>query len=416
MNKLVLLCFLSLFVRANEITFDSIEQTGKKEITISFKLEKVSLIRSYSLENPSRIVVEVNQSELKNNIDVPYNYPIKKVRASQDGGLTRIVVDLYESVYWQNPSQVIDEENIHLKLPIKKDKNLNKNIRDIVVAIDAGHGGKYPGAVGPNNILEKDITLLIAKELQRTLDNTTGYRSVMIRAGDETIGLNDRYQNARKFGADIFISIHADGFRLSSVKGASVFIWSDEASSTVARNLSDKQRKRIQADIKNLKPMDFNEDVARALYPEMYKNKISESKTLGSKILDQLKRDPFTKIHKKNVEYADFRVLKSIDIPSVLVESGFITNPEDAQRLKGKPGRRMIARSIFLGIHNYFKEKPKANTFMHTDPGHVIYEIQKGDVLSEIAIRFGVTVDELNETNSLGNKSIYPGQLIKINI
>jgi N-acetylmuramoyl-L-alanine amidase len=416
MNKLVLLCFLSLFVRANEITFDSIEQTGKKEITISFKLEKVSLIRSYSLENPSRIVVEVNQSELKNNIDVPYNYPIKKVRASQDGGLTRIVVDLYESVYWQNPSQIIDEENIYLKLPIKKDKNLNKNIRDIVVAIDAGHGGKYPGAVGPNNILEKDITLLIAKELQRTLDNTTGYRSVMIRAGDETIGLNDRYQNARKFGADIFISIHADGFRLSSVKGASVFIWSDEASSTVARNLSDKQRKRIQADIKNLKPMDFNEDVARALYPEMYKNKISESKTLGSKILDQLKRDPFTKIHKKNVEYADFRVLKSIDIPSVLVESGFITNPEDAQRLKGKPGRRMIARSIFLGIHNYFKEKPKANTFMHTDPGHVIYEIQKGDVLSEIAIRFGVTVEELNETNSLGNKSIYPGQLIKINI
>jgi len=323
---------------------------------------------------------------------------------------------LYESVYWQNPSQVIDEENIYLKLPIKKDKNLNKNIRDIVVAIDAGHGGKYPGAVGPNNILEKDITLLIAKELQRTLDNTTGYRSVMIRAGDETIGLNDRYQNARKFGADIFISIHADGFRLSSVKGASVFIWSDEASSTVARNLSDKQRKRIQADIKNLKPMDFNEDVARALYPEMYKNKISESKTLGSKILDQLKRDPFTKINKKNVEYADFRVLKSIDIPSVLVESGFITNPEDAQRLKGKPGRRMIARSIFLGIHNYFKEKPKANTFMHTDPGHVIYEIQKGDVLSEIAIRFGVTVKELNETNSLGNKSIYPGQLIKINI
>jgi len=81
---------------------------------------------------------------------------------------------LYESVYWQNPSQIIDEENIYLKLPIKKDKNLNKNIRDIVVAIDAGHGGKYPGAVGPNNILEKDITLLIAKELQRTLDNTTG--------------------------------------------------------------------------------------------------------------------------------------------------------------------------------------------------------------------------------------------------
>ena len=89
---------------------------------------------------------------------------------------------------------------------------------------------------------------------------------------------------------------------------------------------------------------------------------------MGTKILDQLKRDPYTKIHKKNVEYADFRVLKSIDIPSVLVESGFITNPEDAQRLKGKPGRRMIARSIFLGIHNYFKEKPIKATIMKINP------------------------------------------------
>ena len=148
----------------------------------------------------------------------------------------------------------------------------------------------------------------------------------------------------------------------------------------------------------------------------MYKKKISESKVLGTKILDQLKRDPFTKIHKKNVEYADFRVLKSIDIPSVLVESGFITNPEDAQRLKGKPGRRMIARSVFLGIHNYFKDKPKANTFMSIDPGYVTYKIQKGDVLSEIAIRFGVTVEEINTENKLNKKPIYPGQLIKINI
>ena len=137
---------------------------------------------------------------------------------------------------------------------------------------------------------------------------------------------------------------------------------------------------------------------------------------LGNKVLEQLKRDPYTKIHKKNVEYADFRVLKSIDIPSILVESGFITNPEDAKRLKGKAGRRMIARSIFLGIHNYFKEKPKSNTFMETTPDYVTYEIQKGDVLSEIAIRFGVTVEALNKDNNLNNKSIYPGQLIRVYI
>ena len=416
MNRLAILGFLSLFISGNDVFFDEIQDMGNNEISINFNLDKVSLVRSYSLEDPSRIVMEVNQSNLPTEINVPYNYPIKKVRASQDGSLTRIVVDLYESVHWQNPTQTINTESIKLELKVKRNKNLNKSIRDIVVAIDAGHGGKYPGAVGPNNILEKDVTLLIAKELERTLRDTYGYRPVMIRDGDKTLDLNNRYQDARKYGADIFISIHADGFRLSSVKGASVFIWSDEASSTVARNLSKKQRQRIQADIKNLKPVDFDEDAARQTYPEMYKKKISESKVLGTKILDQLKRDPFTKIHKKNVEYADFRVLKSIDIPSVLVESGFITNPEDAQRLKGKPGRRMIARSVFLGIHNYFKDKPKANTFMSIDPGYVTYKIQKGDVLSEIAIRFGVTVEEINTENKLNKKPIYPGQLIKINI
>jgi N-acetylmuramoyl-L-alanine amidase len=288
--------------------------------------------------------------------------------------------------------------------------------RDIVVAIDAGHGGKYPGAVGPNNILEKDVTLLISKELERTLRDTRGYQPVMIRGGDETIDLNDRYQNARKMGADIFISIHADGFRLSSVKGASVFIWSDEASSTIARNLSEKQRKRIQADINNLEPSDFNEDLARKLYPEIYEKKVNQSKILGTKILDQLKRDPYTKIHKKNVEFADFRVLKSIDIPSVLVESGFITNPEDAERLKGKAGRRMIARSIFLGIHNYFLENPIKGTIVENKPEFLSYKIQKGDVLSEIAIRFGVSVESIDKNNKLNNRPIYPGQILKIYI
>ena len=112
---------------------------------------------------------------------------------------------------------------------------------------------------------------------------------MMIRDGDQTISLNDRYQDARKNGADIFISIHADGFRLSSVKGASVFIWSEEASSTIARNLSDKKRERILAEINNLKPTDFNEDLARELYPDVYEKKIKQSKILGTKILDQLK-------------------------------------------------------------------------------------------------------------------------------
>ncbi len=417
MYRLSLISFLFIsFVNSNELTFNEVIQKDDKSVEISFLLEKVSLVKSYSLNNPSRLVLDIYDTKLKEDINISYNYPIKKIRSISEGDTSRIVIDLYENIFWEKPIQVQTKNGVMLTLVTKRIKNLKNSIRDIVIAIDAGHGGKYPGAVGPNNILEKDVTLLIAKELERTLRDTSGYYPVMIRSNDETIDLNSRYQEARKKGADAFISIHADGFRLESVKGASVFIWSDEASSTVARNLSEKQRKRIQADIKNLKDDDFNEDRARNNYPEMYKNKIDQSQILGTKILEQLKRDPYTKIHKQNVEYADFRVLKSVDIPSVLVESGFITNPEDAARLKGKAGRRMIARSIFLGIHNYFKQEPISNTTIEMNPDMVLYEIQKGDVLSEISIRFGVTVDSIIKLNDLNGQPIFPGQILKINI
>ena len=413
--SLISLLFVSL-IHSNEIVFNEILEMDDKSVEISFLLERVSLIKSYSLNNPSRLVFDIFDSELKEEIDVSYNYPIKKIRSASEDNITRIIIDLYENVFWEKPTQIQTEDGVVLTLVTKRLKNLENSIRDIVIAIDAGHGGKYPGAVGPNNILEKDVTLLIAKELERTLRDTSGYRPVMIRMNDETIDLNNRYQEARKKGADALISIHADGFRLESVKGASVIIWSDEASSSIARNLSEKQRRRIQADIKNIKDNDFDEDKARSIYPEMYKNKIDKSKILGSKILEQLKRDPYTKIHKKNVEYADFRVLKSVDIPSVLVESGFITNPEDAARLKGKAGRRMIARSIFLGIHNYFRQEPIPNSTISMNPDTLLYEIQKGDVLSEISIRFGVTADSIIKLNNLNEQPIYPGQILKINI
>ena len=423
MKQLIILSCL-FFISFNSYTsnlaeFSSIKELPNGEIRITFKLSKVALVKSYALDDPSRIVVDVKDSQLKKEMDSRQNYPIKKIRASQDGSTSRIVVDLYESVFWKKPWQIEKKDHVLLIFEVKKDKELKRNIRDIIVAIDAGHGGKDPGAVGKLNILEKDITLLIAKELERTLRDTKGYKPVMIRGDDSFVDLNDRYQNARKVGADIFISIHADAFRLSSVKGASVFVWSEEASSITADNLSKKElanNPEVKAKIGKLDVNDFDEDAARTLYQLVYEAKIENSILLGNKILDKLRLDPYTKLHKKNVEFADFRVLKSIDIPSVLVESGFLSNPEDAARLKGKPGRRMIARSIFLGIHNYFKEKPKPNTFMDPVQTSVEYTIQKGDVISEIAIRFGVTVDEITDLNNLSGKAIYPGQKIKIAI
>ena len=416
MNKYLYLCIiLSAFIRSNEISFNEVTKLDSDTIQISFILEKVSYLKSYSLIEPSRLVIDVYDSKLNKEISEVYNFPVKKIRATSEENLTRIVIDLYEYVKWKKPTQTYTENGVLLNLEIEKAKKLENNIRDIVIAIDAGHGGRDPGAVG-SNVVEKDITLLIARELERTLRDTKGYQAVMIRSNDESVSLNQRYQNARKSGADALISIHADGFRLESVKGASVFVWSNEASSSVARNLSERQRKRIQAQIKDIKPYDFNEDEAMTIYPSTYKNKIDQSLILGNKILEQLKRDPFTKIHKKNVEFADFRVLKSVDIPSVLVESGFITNPEDAERLNKKEGRRMIARSIFLGIHNYFKEQPPSGTLLQNNQAYVNYTVQEGDTLLELAIRFGITVESISKTNNLKNNSIFQGQILRIHI
>ena len=414
-----ILCIFSLASEAaNQVSFSDISELESGNLKIVFNLDKVALINSYALDDPSRIVIDLKDTALAEPIKSESFSRIKKIRGSEVGNTTRIVIDLKGSVYWKKPWQVKHKDRIDLVLEIKRDRKISSNLRDIIVAVDAGHGGRDPGSVG-KNILEKDVTLLIAKELERTLKNTYGYKPVMIRPDDRYVGLDDRYQNARKLGADLFVSVHADGFRLSSVKGASVYVWSEEASSITAATLSKNKltsSPEVKSKIGKLDIRDFDEDAARTLYQIAYEAKIDNSIILAEKILEQLKKDPYTKMHKPNVEFADFRVLKSIDIPSVLIESGFITNPDDAKRLEGKAGRRMIARSIFLGIHNYFKVKPKPNTFMASLPQYVEYEIQKGDVISEIAIRFGVTIDEIINLNNLKNKSIYPGQVIKISI
>ncbi|MBR51175.1 MAG: N-acetylmuramoyl-L-alanine amidase [Gammaproteobacteria bacterium] len=415
-NLLALLIIFTISIDCNEINSIQIEEIDRNTFKLSMSLQRVALIKSYSRNSDSQIIMELYDTNLETSFEDLFNYPIKKVSVSSEDNLTRVVLDLYENVYWKKPEQIKLNDNILLSLVFEIDKNLNRNTRDIVIAIDAGHGGKDPGSVGGNNILEKDVTLLIAKELERTLRDTYGYRPIMMRGDDNFISLNDRYMNARKLGADALISIHADGFRLTSVKGASVIVWSDEASSSITRNLSNKERKRIQNQIKNIKEYEFDEDAAKTKYPEIYNKKIENSVLLGNKILNELKNDPYTKIHKKNVEFADFRVLKSVDIPSVLVESGFITNPEDAKRLKEKAGRRMIARSIFLGLHEYFLELPPSGSLFEVNKDYLIYEIQTGDVLSEIAIRFGVSIKTLEEYNKLQNKNIYPGQKILIPI
>lgn len=395
----------------NQLIFEGVNKQNEV-YNLEFSLEKTALIVSQSSNSPFSISLEFKESSLEEDFDLKQNYPLKNIKSTSSENGTKIEISFYEPVLWQKPQQIKTENGIKVSLSLEHNKKIKKMTREAIVVIDAGHGGRDPGAIAKShNVIEKDITLLIANELFRTLKNTYGYKPFLVRDDDSFVYLDQRYQSIRQNSGDVFISIHADAFSLPSVKGAAIYIWSEEASSNSARNLSSKRVSSIKVD-----KFDFDEDLARSKYPDLYGAKKNKSLQLGEKILDQLKRDPYTHLHKKRVEYADFRVLKSVDTPSVLIESGFISNSEDAKRLKGKPGRRMIARSIFLGVNNYFKENLEDDFFIYDSEGYLTYTIQKGDVLSEIAIRFGVPVMDIINTNLIRDEAIFPGQKIKIKI
>ena len=276
----ILLCIFTLATEAaNKISFDRITELESGNLKIVFTLDKVALINSYALDDPSRIVIDLKSTSIKEPIESKFFSPIKLIRVNEVGDSVRVVLDLKGSVYWKKPWQVKHKDRVDLILEIKRDRKISNNLRDIIVAIDAGHGGRDPGAVG-KNLLEKDVTLLISKELERTLKNTRGYMPIMIRPDDRYVNLDDRYQNARKLGADLFVSIHADAFSLSSVKGASVYVWSEEASSITAETLSKSKLSsspEVKSKIGKLDIRDFDEDAARTLYQIAYEAKIDNS-------------------------------------------------------------------------------------------------------------------------------------------
>ena len=412
-KSLIVVFILSLhqMIFPNQLIFEGVNKQNEV-YNLEFSLERTALIVSQSSNSPFSISLEFKESSLEEDFDLKQNYPLKNIKSTSSENGTKIEISFYEPVLWQKPQQIKTENGIKVSLSLEHNKKIKKMTREAIVVIDAGHGGRDPGAIAKShNVIEKDITLLIANELFRTLKNTDGYKPFLVRDDDSFVYLDQRYQSVRQNSGDVFISIHADAFSLPSVKGAAIYIWSEEASSNSARNLSSKRVSSIKVD-----KFDFDEDLARSKYPDLYEAKKNKSLQLGEKILDQLKRDPYTHLHKKRVEYADFRVLKSVDTPSVLIESGFISNSEDAKRLKGKPGRRMIARSIFLGVNNYFKDNLEDDFFIYDSEGYLTYTIQKGDVLSEIAIRFGVPVMDIINTNLIRDEAIFPGQKIKIKI
>lgn len=237
----------------------------------------------------------------------------------------------------------------------KPDTDGEENKRIITIAIDAGHGGEDPGARGAKGSHEKDITLAIAKKLKTLVDAEPNMRGVLTRDGDYFVSLGGRVVKARKLRADLFISIHADSFTKSSARGSSVFALSERgATSATARYLAQKENESDLIGGVSLK--DKDPILAKTLLDLSQAATINDSLKLGKAVLGHV--GEVNRLHKNHVEQAGFAVLKSPDIPSILVETAFISNPEEERKLNSDSHQTKLAESILKGVKKYFAANP----------------------------------------------------------
>ncbi|MFN6998358.1 MAG: N-acetylmuramoyl-L-alanine amidase, partial [Aquincola tertiaricarbonis] len=227
--------------------------------------------------------------------------------------------------------------------------------RLIIVALDPGHGGEDPGAIGPSGLREKDVVLSVALQLRERINAMPGMRAFMTRDADFFVPLHERVQKARRVQADLFVSIHADAFITPRARGASVFALSQgAATSTAARWMANRENAADVVGGVNLKSADAQ--VLRTMLDMSTHAQIKDSLRVGGEVLGEL--DRVGKLHKPRVEQAGFAVLKAPDIPSILVETAFISNPEEEDKLRSAEYQRQLVRALATGIQRYFAKNP----------------------------------------------------------
>jgi N-acetylmuramoyl-L-alanine amidase len=289
--------------------------------------------------------------------------------------------------------------------------------RSVVIAIDAGHGGEDPGAIGPGRIMEKHVTLSISRKLADRLNQTPGYRAVLIRSGDYYIPLRQRVRLARDQRADLFVSIHADAGRNPKVTGGSVYTLSDRgATSENARWLAEKEnRSDLIGGVGDVPLGDKDDMLAHVLLDLSMNANRSASIEAAQFVLAQL--GTVGRLHKTRVEQAAFAVLRSPDIPSMLVETGFISNPEEARLLNTASHQDRVVDAVARGVRNYMEANPPPGTLIAARGGagsEIRYTIARGDTLSGIASRHGTSTSRIRAANGLRSDVIRVGQTIVI--
>ena len=384
--------------------------------------------RLFTLDNPSRVVVDINNADADTSFSLnpEHSGVIRGVRHGvRNGNDLRVVFDLEDQARPQSfllePAGehghrlVIDLYPPDAGSPAEKVKKVARSAadaeRDMIVAVDAGHGGEDPGAVGPGGTYEKKITLALAQELAERINQAPGMRAVMVRTGDYYIPLAERYNRARQARADLFLSIHADAFRDFRVRGSSVYVLSRSgASSEAARLLAKNENK---ADLVGGVKLDRGDDVLSSVLLDLSQSAALEySNSAAESILGQL--GSVGRQHRDRVERANFVVLRSPDVPSVLVEVGFISNPQDEQQLNTASHRRQVAQAITAGVERHFHQTAPQGTWFANNRKPSRHVVQRGDSLGKIAQKYEVSINRLRQANNLNGDVIHPGAVLVI--
>jgi N-acetylmuramoyl-L-alanine amidase len=340
---------------------------------VAFEVSGPLDYKLFEIANPDRIVLDIHAANFADGFASPAGKGLlKSVRTGiQNKTDARIVLDLAADVrpksFLMPPSDgqgyrlVVDlYPKGRAKSQIVKSARVEPTkTRDVVVMIDPGHGGDDPGAIGSAGTHEKNITLAVSRELKRQIDQQPGMRAVLTRNGDYYVALEDRYHKAREVKADLFVSVHADAFTSSDARGSSVWMLSPRgATSEAARFLADREN---NSDMVGGVKLDKKDNTLAAVLLDLSQGATLEaSGVVATQVLHALSRLGPT--HRGYVEKANFVVLRSPDVPSILVETAFITNPVEEKRLNNNDQREQLATAILNGVRTYFQSAPPPGT------------------------------------------------------
>ncbi|WP_254907753.1 N-acetylmuramoyl-L-alanine amidase [Pseudoalteromonas shioyasakiensis] len=391
----------------------------------------------FMLKNPARLVIDLKNTDKLDSLPaIPKKHQIvSKLRYSKpkDSKSVRFVFELARAskpvVFALLPTDpykhrlVVDlvdktpkvEPVASTNTSVKK-RELNQE-RDIVIAIDAGHGGEDPGSIGPSGTYEKDITLQIAKRLERMIDAEKGMISRMVRRSDYFVNLNSRTSIARKKKADFFVSIHADAFTSPQPNGASVWVLSlRRANSEIGKWIEDKEKhsELLGGAAGVLKDTASEKYLAQALLDMSMDHSMKTGFSVAEEVVSELRK--VAKMHKKRPQAASLAVLKSPDIPSILVETGFISNPREERMLKTAQHQERLAKAIFTSIKNYYMQNPPDDSLFAKLKSQfpTKHKVRPGESLSILASRYNTSVSKLKTANNLKSNTLFIGQELDI--